>query len=54
MGWQLPADHIESLKHPLRCFQDTELKRGQVTVLGSAGRPLACAGRLARRVLTTA
>ncbi len=44
MGWQLPADHIEALKHPLRCFQDADLKRGQV-VQGSTGNPLARSGR---------
>ncbi len=46
MGWQLPPEHVEALKHPLRCFQDTELKRTQLLV-GSGGKPLARKGKLA-------
>jgi hypothetical protein len=47
MGWQLPPEHVEALKHPLRCFQETELKRTQLLV-GSGGKPLARKGKLSQ------
>jgi hypothetical protein len=44
MGWQLPPEHVDSLKHPLRGFQDLELKRAQIPV-GSTGKPLCKSGQ---------
>src|SRR5947209_3084473 len=46
MPWQLPPDHVQALRHPLRSFHDAELKRGQV-VVDPAGDPLALAGQSA-------
>jgi hypothetical protein len=46
MAWQLPPDHADALEHPLRCFGDPELRRGQV-LRDAAGRPQVCSGKLA-------
>ena len=45
MGWQLPPEHADTLKHPLRAFQDAELRRAHV-VTDAAGKPLSRSGQL--------
>jgi hypothetical protein len=46
MSWPRSSDYSEAIEHPLRCFHDAELRRGQAAADGT-NSPVVCKGSCA-------
>jgi hypothetical protein len=46
MGWPQPTDYNEAIQNPRLCFQDAELRQGEV-VVNALGLPMPCSGNFA-------